>query len=50
MEKEYRLSTEEVLSALETSEHGLSGHEAAKRLETYGKNGIDHTPLRPRMA
>ena len=40
MEKEYRLSTEEVLSALETSEHGLSGHEAAKRLETYGKNKL----------
>ena len=40
MEKEYRLSTEEVLRTLETSEHGLSSQEAAKRLETYGKNKL----------
>ena len=40
MEKEYRLSTEEVLAELETSEQGLSSQEAAKRLETYGKNKL----------
>ena len=40
MEKEYRLSTEEVLSTLETTERGLSSQEAAKRLETYGKNKL----------
>ena len=40
MEKEYRLSTEEVLRELETSEQGLTSQEAAKRLETYGKNKL----------
>ena len=40
MEKEYRLSTEEVLAELETSEQGLSSQEAVKRLETYGKNKL----------
>ena len=40
MEKEYRLSTEEVLGELKTSEQGLTSQEAAKRLETYGKNKL----------
>ena len=40
MEKEYRLSTEEVLSQLESSEQGLSSQEAAKRLEKYGYNKL----------
>ena len=40
MEKEYRLSTEEVLRKLETAEQGLSSQEAAKRLEKYGKNKL----------
>ena len=40
MEKEYRLSTEEVLSELQTSEQGLSSQEAAKRLEQYGHNKL----------
>ena len=40
MEKEYRLSTEEVLRELESSEQGLTSQEAAKRLETYGKNKL----------
>ena len=40
MEKEYRLSTETVLEELKTTPLGLSGDEAAKRLEKYGHNKL----------
>ena len=40
MDAEYRLSTEDVLKELETTEAGLSSQEAAKRLEKYGHNKL----------
>ena len=40
MEKEYRLSQEEVLEALQTTDAGLTSEEAAQRLEKYGPNKL----------
>ena len=40
MEKEYRLSTDAVLEALETDAHGLTSQQAAQRLEKYGPNKL----------
>ncbi len=40
MDAEYRLSIEEVLSNLETSEAGITSQEAAKRREKYGPNKL----------
>ena len=40
MEKEYRLSQEEVLDHLQTTDAGLTSEEAAKRLEQYGPNKL----------
>jgi magnesium-transporting ATPase (P-type) len=38
--KWYRIDKEEVLKKLGTSEEGLSGSEAEKRLEKYGPNRL----------
>ncbi len=38
--KEYLCEKEEILSALTTNENGLTGAEAASRLEKYGKNKL----------
>ena len=43
----YSDKTEEVLSALETSESGLSEEQAAERLLKYGKNAIQGKKRRP---
>ena len=40
MDAEYRLSTQEVLQALETTENGLSSQQAAQRLDKYGHNKL----------
>ena len=44
MDKEYTLSTEQVLQQLDTTEKGLSSAEAAKRAETYGPNKLAEAP------
>ena len=44
MDKEYTLSTQEVLQQLEADEKGLSSAEAAKRLEKYGPNKLKEAP------
>ena len=38
IQKCWKLSQDEVLEKLETSENGLTTEEAKKRLEKYGKN------------
>ena len=43
----YKLHSEKVYSALGTSEKGLSGEEAKKRLEQYGPNQIEEIKQRP---
>ncbi|MBR4863412.1 MAG: cation-translocating P-type ATPase [Oscillospiraceae bacterium] len=40
MDAEYRLSTEEVLQELETTENGLTTQQAAERMEKYGPNKL----------
>ena len=40
MKNYYNLSPEEVLKELNTSEKGLNGEEAKRRLEKYGKNEL----------
>ena len=40
MDKEYRLSQEEVLQQLQTTESGLTTEQAAQRLEQYGPNKL----------
>lgn len=41
MEEWYRIESDQVLEKLETSkDHGLTGEEAEKRLETYGRNEL----------
>ena len=44
MEKEYSRSIEEVLSAMETGENGLTTEEAAKRRSKYGPNKLKEAP------
>ena len=44
MDKEYTLSTQEVLRQLDATETGLTGAEAAKRAETYGPNKLKEAP------
>ncbi|MBQ0038066.1 MAG: cation-translocating P-type ATPase [Clostridiales bacterium] len=44
MEKVYSRSAEEILSALETGECGLTSEEAAKRREKYGPNKLKEAP------
>ena len=41
IQKCWKLSQDEVLEKLETSENGLTTEEAKKRLEKYGKNALD---------
>lgn len=38
MKEWYQISTEDVKKKMETSEHGLTTEEAAKRLAQYGEN------------
>lgn len=38
MKEWYQISAEEVKKKMETSEHGLTTEEAAKRLAQYGEN------------
>ena len=40
MDAEYRLSSEEVLKELETTENGLTSQQAAQRMEKYGPNKL----------
>ena len=40
MKKAYLQSSEEVLSALDTTASGLTSEQAAKRMETYGPNKL----------
>ena len=40
MEKAYQKTIEEIYKELETSDKGLTGEEAQKRLRTYGKNAL----------
>ena len=40
MDAEYRLSSEEVLQELETTENGLTTQQAAERMEKYGPNKL----------
>ena len=40
MKNYYNLSPEEVLKELNTSEKGLNGEEAKRRLEKYGKTSL----------
>ena len=44
MDKEYMLSTQQVLQQLQTTEKGLTTAEAAKRAEKYGPNKLKEAP------
>ena len=44
MDKEYSLSKDSVLQALNTTEDGLTTAEAAKRMEQYGHNKLKEAP------
>ena len=44
MDKEYSLSSAQVLQQLDSTEKGLSSQEAAKRLEKYGPNKLAEAP------